>query len=54
MYPPHLLSHTPISVPCTPEASNFASILLPLLVPMVVIVLVAVTRGCISRRKGRR
>ncbi|XP_040118080.1 zonadhesin [Oryx dammah] len=40
--------------PEKPEAPNFASILLPLLVPMVVIVLAAVTRGCISRRKGRR
>ncbi|XP_044792351.1 zonadhesin [Bubalus bubalis] len=40
--------------PEKPEASNFASILLPLLVPMVVIVPAAVTRGCISRRKGRR
>lgn len=53
--PPHLfLSHTPISVPRTPEASNFASILLPLLVPMVVIVPAAVTRECISRKKRRR
>lgn len=52
--PPHLfLSHTLISVPCT-EASNFASILLPLLVPMVVIVPAAVTRECISRKKRRR
>ncbi|KAM9725148.1 zonadhesin [Dama dama] len=40
--------------PEEPETSNFASILLPLLVPMVVIVPAAVTRECISRKKRRR
>nr|XP_020731609.1 zonadhesin isoform X1 [Odocoileus virginianus texanus]XP_020731619.1 zonadhesin isoform X1 [Odocoileus virginianus texanus] len=40
--------------PKEPEASNFASILLPWLVPMVVIVPAAVTRECISRKKRRR
>ncbi|XP_065775388.1 LOW QUALITY PROTEIN: zonadhesin [Muntiacus reevesi] len=45
----------PRDVPLPKEsASNFASILLPLLVPMVVIVPAAVTRECISRKKRRR
>ena len=46
------LSHIPISLPHAPEASNFVVTLLGWLVPVLVIVS-AVTRECISRKRRR-
>lgn len=40
-------------VPCSPEASNFVAVLLGMLVPVVVLV-PAVTRECVSRKRRRR